>query len=193
VFHNECVAGATFTDPEGRFFDTVANQLTRTGSAGRRIVLKMDIEGAEWDSLLNTPDEVLRRIDQIAIEMHGVEEEKYLLARRSMPTLRSSPSRPAVIRGPNPAFGSPSVSTGGERMGMARSMGMGVMGGATTMLARRAARGVLHDRIGRPRLPRRTQRRRGFGPMLAWAAAAGLILALADVVQEQRKYTSGEA
>jgi hypothetical protein len=84
VFHDECVSAETFTDPQGRFFDTVENQLTRTGGAGKRVVLKMDVEGAEWDSLLSTSDEVLRGIDQLAIEMHGVDEAKYLLLVRKL-------------------------------------------------------------------------------------------------------------
>jgi hypothetical protein len=33
--------------------------------------MKMDVEGAEWRSLLATPDEVLARIDQFTIEMHA--------------------------------------------------------------------------------------------------------------------------
>ena len=34
--------------------------------------VKMDVEGAEWDSILRTPDEVLARIDQLVFEFHGV-------------------------------------------------------------------------------------------------------------------------
>jgi FkbM family methyltransferase len=34
------------------------------------VFLKMDIEGAEYDTLYNTPAEVLRRFNTIAIEMH---------------------------------------------------------------------------------------------------------------------------
>lgn len=80
VFHDECVADTTRT-AEGRFFDTIRNQLARNGDAGRRIVMKIDVEGAEWDSLTRTPDAVLERIDQIAIEFHRSEDEdeKYLL------------------------------------------------------------------------------------------------------------------
>ena len=33
--------------------------------------LKVDIEGAEYEMLLNTPKEVLDKIDRISIEMHG--------------------------------------------------------------------------------------------------------------------------
>jgi hypothetical protein len=32
--------------------------------------IKIDVEGAEWDSLLDTPDAVLDQIDQIPMELH---------------------------------------------------------------------------------------------------------------------------
>lgn len=44
------------------------------------MLLKMDVEGAEWDALMATPDDVLRRIDQIAMELHGVNHSRYLAA-----------------------------------------------------------------------------------------------------------------
>jgi Methyltransferase FkbM domain len=69
VFHLECV-GPTAATVEGRYFDTIDNQFTKNGDDGKRIVLKIDVEGAEWDSLLSTPDEVLQRIDQMAVEFH---------------------------------------------------------------------------------------------------------------------------
>lgn len=75
IFHPECVAGTTFTDEDGRRFDTVQNQLARNGHAGRHIVLKMDVEGAEWDTILAMPDELFDHIDQIAIELHGVDRD----------------------------------------------------------------------------------------------------------------------
>jgi hypothetical protein len=75
VFHDECVAGMPGTT-DGRVFDTVANQLTKNGDRSKRIVLKIDVEGAEWDSLLSAPDEVLRQIDQMAVEFHWVQDEK---------------------------------------------------------------------------------------------------------------------
>ena len=52
--------------------------VARVGDAGRRLVMKMDVEGAEWESLLATPDEVLQQIDQLAIEFHGVDEEQFV-------------------------------------------------------------------------------------------------------------------
>jgi hypothetical protein len=73
------------------------------------------------------------------------------------------------------------------------NVGMGVLGGATTMLARRATRRAMHHADGAPKLPLSTRRKRGLGAVLLWAAAAGVILALADVLMEQRKYTESEA
>ena len=76
-FHAECVGPerATF---EGLPFDSVANQLAKNGDAGKRIVMKMDVEGSEWASLVTSPDEVLERIDQMAVEFHEVEKPEFL-------------------------------------------------------------------------------------------------------------------
>jgi hypothetical protein len=41
-------------------------------------VLKIDVEGAEWSSLLSAPDEILGQIDQMAVEFHGLEDQKSL-------------------------------------------------------------------------------------------------------------------
>ena len=68
-FHPECIAASASTDGDGRPFDSLTNQLARNGDAGRRLLVKMDVEGAEWDSLLATPASVLERIDQLAIEI----------------------------------------------------------------------------------------------------------------------------
>jgi hypothetical protein len=80
-FHAECIAGSPFVDDEGRPFDSLARQIARNGHGGRRLVVKIDVEGAEWDSLLETPREVLERIDQLALEFHGVDKDtwKYYL------------------------------------------------------------------------------------------------------------------
>ncbi len=76
-FHAECVGPerATF---EGLPFDSVANQVFKNGDAGKRIVMKMDVEGSEWESLLKTPDAVLSEIDQMAVEFHEVEQPAFL-------------------------------------------------------------------------------------------------------------------
>ena len=77
VFHAECVGASSKTE-EGRLFDTIAAQLNRNGDATNHVVIKMDVEGAEWESLLTAPDELLERIDQLAVEFHGVKAENYL-------------------------------------------------------------------------------------------------------------------
>ena len=76
VFHAECVGDTTET-VDGRFFDTVRNQLARNGDQARRIVLKIDVEGAEWESLLSMPDDTLRQVDQLAVEFHWAENETF--------------------------------------------------------------------------------------------------------------------
>jgi hypothetical protein len=74
IFHEECV-GTTRARIDGRLFDTLAHQLERNGDRSRRLVVKMDVEGAEWDSLLSAPDDVLREIDQMAVEFHWGRDE----------------------------------------------------------------------------------------------------------------------
>jgi len=79
VFHAECVAGTAKTE-DGRFFDTIKNQFARNGDSAKRLVMKIDVEGAEWDSFLLAPDEVFDQIDQMAVEFHWVQDhrvEKY--------------------------------------------------------------------------------------------------------------------
>jgi len=76
MFHPECVAGERSIDPDGRVFDTVDAQIARNGDPGRHVVVKMDVEGAEWDTLLNTSPSVLNQIDQLAIEFHGTNEAR---------------------------------------------------------------------------------------------------------------------
>ena len=77
IFHAECVAGTARVE-EGRPFDTMDNQIAKNGDAGKRIVLKIDVEGAEWDSFLSAPEPLLHQIDQIAVEFHRVNNERYL-------------------------------------------------------------------------------------------------------------------
>lgn len=76
-FHPECIAATASTDAAGRPFDSLTSQIARNGDTGRRLLMKMDVEGAEWDSLLETPASVLERFDQIAIEMHGNDRDTW--------------------------------------------------------------------------------------------------------------------
>ncbi|HPW19169.1 MAG TPA: hypothetical protein PLE61_00005 [Vicinamibacterales bacterium] len=73
VFHAECI-GQTGTDARFRAFDILERQLARNGAHGVCLAVEMDIEGAEWRVLLETPAEVLVKIDQLVVESHGFDE-----------------------------------------------------------------------------------------------------------------------
>ena len=81
VFHNECVGG-TKEIVESRSFDTIAAQIAANDDAARRLLLKMDVEAAEWEALRATPDDVLDRIDQLAMELHGTDRTSLEVVRR---------------------------------------------------------------------------------------------------------------
>ena len=74
VFHAECVSAVAGID-DGRQFDTIENQLKKNGDVANHLVVKIDVEGAEWDSLLEASDGLLNRIDQMAIEFHWMRDE----------------------------------------------------------------------------------------------------------------------
>ena len=75
-------------------------------------------------------------------------------------------------------------------MGTAHALGWGLIGAATTKLSRSAPRRAMRQRRGAPRLPRAARRSRGFGMMLLLAAAAGAMLAIGDLLQEQRRHVA---
>ena len=77
VFHDECV-GPKAETISGQRFDSIVSQITRNGDGGKRILLKIDIEGAEWDSFRATPDEVFEQMDQIPMELHGTDDPRFL-------------------------------------------------------------------------------------------------------------------
>lgn len=76
-FFGECI-GDKKSIVEKRPFDTLANQIAKNGDLKKNLLLKMDVEGAEWDSLAATPDEQLERFSQIAIEFHKVNDPRFL-------------------------------------------------------------------------------------------------------------------
>jgi hypothetical protein len=82
-FHNECLGDRTGYRGS-RFFDTLENQIRRNGDTGRRLIIKMDIEGGEWDSLVAAPDELLASIPQITMEMHGFNDPKIVEVLRKL-------------------------------------------------------------------------------------------------------------
>jgi hypothetical protein len=77
VFHDECI-GDRREVVEARTFDTLANHVAGNGDAGKRLIVKIDVEGAEWASVMSMPEELLARIDQLPMELHGVNEGRFL-------------------------------------------------------------------------------------------------------------------
>jgi hypothetical protein len=76
IFHEECV-GQTGRDSGNRVFDTLANHIARNGDQGKRLVVKMDVEGAEWDVLMGAPEGVLANIQQLVVEFHEVDQPRF--------------------------------------------------------------------------------------------------------------------
>jgi hypothetical protein len=72
VFHDECV-GARRETIDGRLFDTIPHHILLNGDAGKTLVMKIDIEGAEVPAVMATPDHLLARVDQLAMEIHGTD------------------------------------------------------------------------------------------------------------------------
>jgi hypothetical protein len=76
-FNDECVGGGP-ARIDGRAFDGVTNQIARNGDAGKHLLVKMDVESAEWESLAATPDSTLENIDQLDIEFHELDDPTYI-------------------------------------------------------------------------------------------------------------------
>ena len=83
VFHGECV-GTTRSTEDGRPFDTLSDQFAHNGHDATPLVMKIDVEGAEWDSFLLAPDSVFTHIDQLDIEFHHVDGPKYVATMRRL-------------------------------------------------------------------------------------------------------------
>jgi hypothetical protein len=79
VFHAECI-GPSARVIDGRPFDTLDRQIARNGDAARHLVVKMDVEGAEWEVFRTAPDSALEQIDQLAVEFHGTQEDHFIEA-----------------------------------------------------------------------------------------------------------------
>jgi hypothetical protein len=77
MFHVECVGPEPATI-EDRPFDSMVNHIAANGDSGKRLIVKMDVEGSEWRSLAAAPDHVLEAIDQLAVEFHRLDEPHYL-------------------------------------------------------------------------------------------------------------------
>lgn len=69
-------------DNVGKQMDSLENLVNKNGHNGcTHMILKMDVEGAEWGALLMVPDSILGLFDQIVLEMHGMLSETYSLKR----------------------------------------------------------------------------------------------------------------
>ena len=77
LFNEECV-GRTVVDAEGRRYDTLQRHIARNGDEYAQLVVKMDVEGAEWDALGSAPDSVLANISQLVVEFHEVDEVRFV-------------------------------------------------------------------------------------------------------------------
>ena len=74
VFIREGVAAKA--DPESKL-DTVLAHLRRYRLASRRdVILKMDIEGGEWDIIAALPEKAMNVFEQIVVEFHWLENLK---------------------------------------------------------------------------------------------------------------------
>ena len=65
--------------PDGAWEATRA-QVERNGDSGKTLIMKVDVEGAEWDSFLATPAETFEHIAQLVVEFHHTDDEKYVRA-----------------------------------------------------------------------------------------------------------------
>ena len=83
IFHDECVGDRT-GQRSTHFFETLENQISKNGDSARRVIIKMDIEGAEWESLLAASDQLLGSIPQLAMEMHGFDDPRILEVLRKL-------------------------------------------------------------------------------------------------------------
>ena len=77
-------------------------------------------------------------------------------------------------------------------MGNAVSFAAGILAGSTTKLTRAVTRRAMRDANGTPRVPAAARRRSGVGTMLLWAVAVGVLLAVADILREQREAATPE-
>jgi hypothetical protein len=77
IFHEECIGEKYFLSDK-KLFDHLKNQVAKNRDDHRKLLVKMDVEGSEWDAFWATPDEILNDIDQLVVEFHGVDQLKYI-------------------------------------------------------------------------------------------------------------------
>jgi len=74
-FHAQCIGPESWVQEENDTWTTFSREMTKhgVGKADRSILLKMDIEGAEVDMLVDEPIENLKKVRQLAMELHNVD------------------------------------------------------------------------------------------------------------------------
>lgn len=73
-FFKEGIAGKKDTENS---MDTLENFIKRNGHENKdNMILKMDVEGAEWGFLETVPSEILNKFDQMVFEFHGFIQPK---------------------------------------------------------------------------------------------------------------------
>lgn len=72
-------------------------------------------------------------------------------------------------------------------MGIGRKVMWGLAAATASKVARRGTRSAMHTDYGSVRLPRRVRAKNGLGTVLMFAVGTGVVLALADVLKEQKQ------
>lgn len=95
-FFKRGITGASGVDD---VFTSVEGELQSNGhGATRGMVLKMDIEGSEWDVFSEMPPEILLQFDQIVMECHGFDKVgKLFWFRKARESLRRLASTHHVV------------------------------------------------------------------------------------------------
>jgi hypothetical protein len=68
-FYSEGVTGVS--DPANKLY-SIEDHLCKYNIDGDSLILKMDVEGAEFDAIGMASDEILKIFDQIVLEIHGL-------------------------------------------------------------------------------------------------------------------------
>lgn len=69
-------AGISGTDRTHENLFSIETLLRRNGDTDKKgMILKMDVEGAEWDFINSAPSDVLRQFSQITLELHGLTDD----------------------------------------------------------------------------------------------------------------------
>ena len=53
-----------------KYLDTIENHIKKNGDGEKKLILKMDVEGAEWDTFTHIPNSILSLFEQIVVEVH---------------------------------------------------------------------------------------------------------------------------